>query len=981
MAKFYGVQTGSAQASSSMIRVIRICRKCGAKIFSDAPEGLCGRCVLKAALGNFLHAPVAGGGDPGCADEPSRDETNTAGHNKKSASAAELLGELGDYELLEEVGRGGQGVVFRARQKSLNRTVALKVISLGQWASKAHLKRFRLEAEAAARLEHPGIVPIHEVGERDGSCYFSMKFVEGGQLDEVARREPMPIRRAVELIAKVARTVHYAHEHGILHRDIKPGNILLDAKGEPHLTDFGLARLVESESSVTHTLDVLGTPSYMAPEQAMGNNAAVSSATDVYGLGAVLYQLLTGQPPFAGGTTYETIKLLLDTEPKKPRLLNPKIDRDLSTICLKCLEKDPKRRYSSGLALAEDLERWLKHEPIHARSIGIFARGRKWVQRNPTSALLATSLLALAAVVGWNIWKSELVRGPVTTGIAVLPFENLGEQKENAVFADGLQDDILTKLAKIADLKVISRTSVMDYRGKRNLRQIGNDLRVSHVLEGSVRRAGTHLRLNAQLIDTRTDTHIWAEEYDRDLNDLFAIQSEIAQKVAEHLHARLSASEKASVEERPTQDLVAYDFYVRAASLIYNAQLPSQANFVDRSEAVELLNKAVARDPNFFLAYCQLAFMHDLVYQQEIDRSPARLALAKSAIDSAFRLRPDSGEAHLALGWHLYWGYSDYGRARAELTLAQQSLPNNPRVYELAGLIDRREDRWDEATHNLERACEVDPQNIPYLIALATTYLRLHDYDQMARAIDRIIALVPDRNKPRIIRAIIEQDKRADTRPLRAAIEKALANEPGAAEDPWIAGMRLDLALSDRDLDAAGSIAAALPLKQTLDAGFTQGSRDFSLGVVAQLKGDAVAARAAFTKVRTKLEEELRIHPDNMDLLSDLGLIDAALGRKEEALREGRRAMELRARALPTAQDPMFGSSTNEASMKTSFAVICAWAGEPDLALAQLAVVTKIPGGPSYGGLRLDPMWDPLRGDPRFEKIVASLAAKEMVSK
>ena len=254
-----------------------------------------------------------------------------------------------------------------------------------------------------------------------------MKFVEGGQLDEVTRREPMPIRRAVELIAKVARTVHYAHEHGILHRDIKPGNILLDAKGEPHLTDFGLARLVESESSVTHTLDVLGTPSYMAPEQAVGNNAAVSSVTDVYGIGAVLYQLLTGHPPFAGGTTYETIKLLVDTEPRQPRLLNPKIDRDLSTICLKCLEKDPKRRYSSALALAEDLGRWLKHEPIQARHTGVFARGKKWVRRNPTSALLAASLIALAAAAGWIVWKSELIRQPVTTGIAVLPFENLSD--------------------------------------------------------------------------------------------------------------------------------------------------------------------------------------------------------------------------------------------------------------------------------------------------------------------------------------------------------------------------------------------------------------------------------------------------------------------------------------------------------------------------------------------------------------------------
>src|SRR5438477_2043961 len=544
-----------------MIRVIRICRNCGAKVFSDAPEGLCTGCVLEAAIGGA----VAGGGsstvasakadDPGrkASSMPATTPDDVAPGKEKTVRAAELLGELGDYELLDEVGRGGQGVVFRARQKSLNRTVALKVISLGQWASKAHLKRFRLEAEAAARLEHPGIVPIHEVGERDGSCYFSMKFVEGGQLDEVVRRAPMSIRQAAELIAKVARTVHYAHQHGILHRDIKPGNILLDGKGEPHLTDFGLARLVETESTMTRTLDVLGTPSYMAPEQAMGNNAAVSSVTDVYGLGAVLYQLLTGQPPFAGGATYETIKLLLDTEPKQPRLLNPKIDRDLSTICLKCLEKDPKRRYSSALALAEDLERWLKHEPIQARHTGVFARGGKWVRRNPSISIMAAMLLALAAPLAVIIWKSEFIRHPVTTGIAVLPFENLSEQREDAAaFVDGVQDDILTKLARIADLKVISRSSVMEYRVKRNVRQIGNDLRVSHVLEGSVRRAGAHLRLNAQLIDTRSDTHVWAEQYDSDLDDLFSIQSEIAQKVAERLNAKVTSAERLAIEEKPT---------------------------------------------------------------------------------------------------------------------------------------------------------------------------------------------------------------------------------------------------------------------------------------------------------------------------------------------------------------------------------------------------------------------------------------------
>src|SRR5213596_3944661 len=433
------------RSEHGMTNAKRVCAECGATVFADAPQGICSVCLFQTGLAS----------DDGKAFE---------------ATVGRMLKDFGDYELLEEIGRGGQGVVFRARQKSLNRTVALKVIGLGHWASEAHLKRFRREAEAAASLDHPGIVPIYEVGERDGSCYFSMGLVEGGQLDAVAKREPMPIRHAVELIAKLARTVSYAHEHGILHRDIKPGNILLDAKGEPHLTDFGLARLVETESSVTRTMEVLGTPSYMAPEQAVGNNASVTSATDIYGLGAVLYQLLTGQQPFAGGTTYETIKLLLDTKPRQPRLLNPKVDRDLNTICLKCLDKDPQRRYSSALALAEDLERWLKHEPIRARRTGLATRGRKWVRRKPSIAVMAAMLLVLAVPLGVMIWKNESERSaasnpaPPEKSIAVLPFSNLSKEQENAFFADGVQDEILTDLARVADLKVISRTSVMTYK-------------------------------------------------------------------------------------------------------------------------------------------------------------------------------------------------------------------------------------------------------------------------------------------------------------------------------------------------------------------------------------------------------------------------------------------------------------------------------------------------------------------------------------
>src|SRR2546421_3406313 len=572
MIEFRAVQDGErVDDSPAMSGVLRVCRKCGAEIFADTPEGLCTACLFETGLDLLARPSVAVGDDCALIENVESSDANAAPHVRKAPRPPKTLANFGDYELLEEIGRGGQGVVYRAQQKSLNRTVALKVIGLGHWATQAHLKRFRLEAEAAASLEHPCIVPIYEVGERDGSCYFSMKLVDGGQLDDVVRREPMTIRRGVELIAKVARIVHYAHERGILHRDIKPGNILLDKKGEPHLTDFGLARLVETESTVTRTMEVLGTPSYMAPEQAVGNNAQLTSATDVYGLGAVLYQLLTGHPPFAGGTTYETIRLVLDTEPRQPRLWSPKVDRDVSTICLKCLEKDPKRRYASALALAEDLERWLKHEPILARRTGLITRGRKWVRRNPTSALLAASLVALAAATGWIVWKTEFIRQPVTTGIAVLPFENLSDEKEHAFFADGVQDDILIKLAKIADLKVISRTSVMQYRGKQDVRQIGDLLRVSHVLEGTVRRSGGKVHVNAQLVDARTDAGIWAEEYDRDLNDVFAIETEVAQSIANRLRAKVSAREKAALQEWPTKDLVAYDLYTRAKNLFLTA--------------------------------------------------------------------------------------------------------------------------------------------------------------------------------------------------------------------------------------------------------------------------------------------------------------------------------------------------------------------------------------------------------------------------
>src|SRR5213082_115526 len=779
--------------------VVRICGKCGSKLFADAPQGFCSLCLFKTGLDSLL----------GEEDEV------------LESSAGPIIMNFDDYELLKEIGRGGQGIVYRARQKSLNRTVALKVIGVGRWATEAHLKRFRLEAEAAASLNHPFIVPIHEIRERDGCCYFSMNLIEGGQLDEVVKRQAISIRRAAELIAKLARTVHYAHEHGILHRDIKPGNVLLDQEGEPHLTDFGLARLVESESTVTRTTDCLGTPSYMAPEQASGNNAELTSAADIYGLGAVLYQLLTGSPPFVGRTTYETVRLLLETDPRQPRLLNPKVDRDLSTICLKCLEKDPRRRYSSALALAQDLERWLRHEPIQARRTGLAARGKKWLHRNPSTAFAGASLAGLIAALSVIVWKSDFVHPPPTTGIAVLPFENLSDNKD-AFVADGIQDDILTKLAKIADLKVISRTSVMSYRGPRDMRQISRALNVSHVLEGSVRRQAGRIHVNTQLIDARTDTHAWAEEYDRDLNDVFAIQGEIAQKVADQLHAKMSASEKLAIERKPTADIAAFDLYTRAKNL-FLAATNSNSGKEDLLEAADLLKQALARDPSYFEAYCQLGGIHDLLYILGHDHSPRRLGLAEAAVDAALRLRPAAGEAHLARAANLYSGYLNYDEALKELELARKSLPNDSRVSELVGLIKNRRGNFEEGLIELERAMELDPRNVYRLEQIAGSYWFLRRYPEARVAFDRALAIEPNNIQIRMYWAKIDLAWKGDT---RAVHEIA---------DSWVG-----CALYDRDPATARAALIAAGENSPFNDNAVHFSRSFVEGWIARFEQDEI---------------------------------------------------------------------------------------------------------------------------------------------
>jgi len=391
--------------------------------------------------------------------------------------------------------------------------------------------------------------------------------------------------------------------------------------------------------------------------------------------------------------------------------------------------------------------------------------------------------------------------------IAVLPFENLSSDRGDAFFADGLQDDILTKLAKIADLKVISRTSVMEYRGKRNVRQIGDALHVSHVLEGSVRKTGALLHINAQLIAARTDTHVWAEQYDRDSKEVFVIQSDIAQKVAEKLHAKVSIAERSAIERPPTTDLTAFDLYAHAQDLLLMTSFSSDAK-TKLLQAADLLNQVVTRDASFFQAYCQLAYTHDELYFLGHDHTPTRLALAEAAIQALFRLRPDAGEAHLARAENLYCGYLDYDGALAELEVARQTLPNDPQVFELKGYIQRRQGHWNESTRNLERTVDLDPRNFFTLQQIAISYQVLRRYAEAESVLDRVLVIKPNDLDTKKERAAVEFEWKANTEPMRRLIDSVRVSDPAAL--PSIADVWLTCALAERDAAAAKDALIAL---------------------------------------------------------------------------------------------------------------------------------------------------------------------------
>jgi TolB-like protein/Tfp pilus assembly protein PilF len=886
-------------------------------------------------------------------------ETSSVGLATKviqNQQADSLVGRtIGHYKISESIGTGGMGEVYLATDITAGRKAALKLLPLRFTGDAERLTRFQQEAHAVVGLNHPNILTVYEIGEDHSSNYIASELIEGETLRHRLMRGPMQQSEVIDVAIQVASALVAAHNAGIVHRDIKPENIMLRPDGYVKVLDFGIAKLAEQEVPATMPRDealllvetnlgsILGTVRYMSPEQACG--AQVDATTDIWSLGVVLYEMATGHAPFTGDTPREVMSAILEKEPPPLTRYIKHAPTELQQIISKTLRKDRGQRHHSAHELLQalrDLRRKLEAQ-LERATAPLWLR---WA-RSPAALVLVLLVAALALALPFYRQRNPTTTLPPDKSIAVLPFENLSDDKAHAAFADGVQDDILTKLAKIADLKVISQTSVMDYRGKRNLRQIGTDLHVSHVLEGSVRRSGTHLRLNTQLIDTRTDTHVWAEQYDRDLNELFAIQSEIAQKVAERLNAKVTSAERLAIEEKPTTDPTAFELYSRAGDLLE----------ADTFKAIDLLNQAVARDPSFLKAYCLLVVAHDGLYHFNFDHTPARLALGEAALREAFRIRPNAGEAHWARAFHLYKGYLDYDGALAELEVARQSLPNDSGIFNLMGSIQRRQGRWEESTRNLERAVELDPRDTRILVQTGFSYGMFRRYAEEKSKLDRALSVAPNDVRIKADRAFVEVDWKADTGPLHQVIDEIRATNPAAV--PQIADRWLLCALAKRDITAAKD--AFLASEFALGDESVQFPRPFVEGVIARMANDEHKAQLAFTAAREKQEKTVNAQPDYAPAWCVLGVIDAALGRREQALSEGRRAVEL----LPVEKDAIDGLV-----MIKYLAMSAAWVGDKDLACEQLATAVQHPGGLSYGELKLMPWWDSLRGDPRFEKIL-----------
>src|SRR6476660_9052735 len=890
------------------------------------------------------------------------------------------------YVIVRELGRGGMGTFFPAERADgqFEKQVAIKILNRGADTAEI-LRRFRAERQILARLDHPNIARLLDAGTTDdGLPYFIMDYIVGVPATRFAVTQRLSTRQRLELFLKICAAVEFAHRNLVVHRDIKPSNILANAEGEPRLLDFGIAKLLAKDADAAQlTTDGQQhlTPICASPEQAKGDPITV--ATDIYSLGALLYEVLSDQKPHRFSTarpTREELALVVGEQVPPPpsaiasdaqtaRLLRG----DLDAIVLFAMRKEPEMRYATVADLAADIRRHLARKPVVARHPALVYRAKCLVKRNGSRLVASAAVVIVLAGVLYAFWTRSQqnareaagmpargVNAPasdIRKSIAVLPFESLGDKNSPSYFADGVQDDILTDLGKVRDLKVISRSGVAAYRGKnRNMKQIGRDLGVANVLEGSLQVWGDRVRINAQLIDTQTDSQIWAEQYDRKLEDIFALQSELAQTIAGQLKATLSTGEKAEIWRQPTQDLQAYDLYLRT-----RAALRGEGGVIPRENwnvAVTLLNKAIAHDPKFTLAYCLLNEAYVLEYRFGEDHLPEHLAVAKDAAETALRLEPTREEPRLALARYYYHGLNEYRRTAQELSKIPSSAPHEVEFFTLASLVERRLGQFEASIRNGEKAVELDPQNTSLAVSLVQTYSGLRQFHDSERVTTEAIAR---RRGAKSTGLLVLKSEAALA---MGNVEEAHAGLDSIydKDDVNYQALRLRLYLIERDYSGAKAFAA----KATDDVKKTSNFW-FTIAAVAHAEGNVKEEHQAYAEAKRLTLLALVRRPDNPRLLGELAIAEAGLGENEEALRQARRAAEI----LPTSVDAVEGPMC-----EMNLAAVLVMTGDRDATFDKLTKLVKLPFGViNYGDLKLDPVWDDLRDDPRFDRILTESAS------
>ena len=858
------------------------------------------------------------------------------------------------YRLERELGHGGMATVYLAQDLKHDRAVALKVLK-PELAHALGPERFLREIQVTAQLDHPHILPLLDSGDAGGFLYYVMPYVQGETLrTRLTREKQLPLDDAFQIAAEVADALNYAHGQGIVHRDIKPENLLLAGR-HVRVADFGIARAVTAAGgdSLTATGVAIGTPAYMSPEQA-GGSKDVDGRSDLYSLGCVLYEMLAGHPPFTGGTAHEILaRHSMDAVPSLAAA-RPTVPEGLERAIATALAKVPADRFSTAAQFADALARRGSSATVGA------ARSSRRVAR------LAVIAVAGMVTVGGAILMlrpSPKAPGYARTAIAVLPLQNLSAQGPHAYFAGGLHDELLTQLSKVAALKVISRTSVMGYEStKTPLRQIASELGVGSVVEGSVQIEGSRLRVNVQLIDAATDAPVWAERYDRTLDDAFAIQSDVAQRIVAAVGAALSDAEQQRLAAVPTANAEAYRLYLQGREYLI------RPGFLRRNEEIaqQLFETALARDPGFALAHAALSEVHGRMFWFRYDPSPARAARQRAEAEAALRLAPELPQAHVAMGLAHFWGRRDYRRALEEFRVALKGLPNDARVWQFIGTVHRRLGNWDEVLAAFEKATQLNPRDAQLFFGFGGyTYQLMHRYADAVRAYNRALTLVPDLYDAALAKGwtYVRWEGQLDT--LRAALSQV----PTAAElgpRGTRAALYVQLLHWERNADSLLQVLtmARAPVFEGQD--FLLPSSLYAAWAH-RLHGDRPAARAAFDSARVLLDSVLRELPDDWRVHAARGLALAGLGRRDETLQETRWLQQ----SVVYREDALQGPQVAEDRAR-----ILAQAGEVEAALDEIERLLAGPSWLSVHTLRLDPLWDPIRDHPRFKALLAKYAER-----